>query len=213
MKTCDLCGADNKEGIETCHRCGFEFPKTISSDMRDKAILSKYDGQDLDQVRKELNKQQTRMRAYLENMDAKSLKKEELVSLLDQALSFMKVPNTIGVDDELNFSKDESNLIKLLFRILERADHDHGTPIATSGTYIRMSNALFFLDEAGLARDMVEKALLINPNNADAQYSKAKLLFYEKDYQGARRCLGKLIEKGQHPKAGYLAELIDQLSS
>ena len=213
MKCCDLCGAENQDNDKTCLRCGFEFPLTIRSDIRDEAILKKYDGKSLEYVKLEIKKQQNLLKSYLENMDIKDLKKEDLVSLLDDALGFLRVPLVLGVEDELLFSRQEGGFIRLMQTILNRADTDNGGPIATSRTYIRMANALNSMEETAGAMSMIEKALLINPQDKDALYGKSKLLFYAKEYKAAKRCLEKLIERGEHPKAEYLAELIDQIAN
>ena len=213
MKCCDLCGAENQDETKTCLRCGFEFPLVIRSDIRDEAILKKYDGKSLEEVKRVLKTQQTLLRSFLENIDAKALRKEELVTLLDDALGFLRIPVALGVEDEILFSQQEASFIKLMLTILNRVDSDNGGPIATSNTYIKMANALQAMEEPGHAMNMIEKALLINPQDKDALFVKAKLLFYIKDYDAAKRCLEKLMEKGEHPKASYLVELIDQLNS
>lgn len=211
MKSCDLCGAESDEAAQCCVRCGFDFPKVIMSDIRDEAILKKYEGKSLEEVKRELKIKQTRLRTYLENMDTNSLKKEELVALLEESLGFLRVPVVLGVDDELNFSQQEEGFIMLLQRIQKKADIENGGPISTSATYVKMANALQSLELLDMSMDMITKALLINPNNQDALFAKSKFLFYAKDYSAAKRCLEKLIEKGEHPNASYLAELINQL--
>ncbi len=212
MKCCDLCGAESAEEAQCCARCGFDFPKVIRSDIRDEAILKKYEGKSVEEVKRELKIKQVRLRSYLENMEAKALKKEELVALLEESLGFLSVPIVLGVDDELNFSKQEISFILLIHRIQEKADIDNGGPISTSAIYTRMANALQLLDHPDESMDMIKKALLIDPNNQDALFIKSKLLFYAKDYAAARRSLEKLMEKGEHPKASYLVELINQIS-
>ena len=213
MKCCDLCGAENQDETNICSRCGFEFPLIIRSDIRDEAILKKYDGKSLEEVKRVLKMQQTLLRSFLENLDAKALNKEELVTLLDDALAFLRIPITLGVDDEIQFSQQEASFIKLMLTILNRVDSENGGPIATSNTYIKMANGLQAMEEPGHAISMIEKALLINPQDKDALFVKAKLLFYAKDYDTAKRCLEKLMEKGEHPKASYLVELINQLTN
>ena len=211
MKCCDLCRAESDNEAQCCSRCGFDFPKVIRSDIRDEAILKKYEGKSVEEVKKELKIKQTRLQTYLENMDTNSLKKEELVALLEESLAFLRVPNILGVEDELNFSQQEEGFIMLMQRIQETADMENGGPISTSATYIKMANALHSLEHPDMSMNMITKALLINPNNQDALFTKSKLLFYAKDYATAKRCLEKLMEKGEHLKAGYLVELIDQI--
>ncbi len=212
MKYCDLCGADVAEEQKCCPRCGFEFPKVIMSDIRDEAILKKYQGKSVEEVKRELKIKQTRLCSYFENMDTKTLKKEELVALLEESLGFLRIPIVLGVDDELNFSKQEISFIMLMYRIQEKADIESGGPISTSAIYTRMANALQVLNHPDESMSMIMKALLINPNNHDALFAKSKLLFYAKDYAAAKRSLEKLMEKGEHPKASYLVELIDQIA-
>ena len=212
MKCCDLCGAESDDEAQCCVRCGFDFPKVIRSDIRDEAILKKYEGKSVEEVKRELKIKQVRLRSYLENMDAKALKKEELVALLEESLEFLRIPIVLGVDDKLNFSKQEISFIMLMYKIQEKADLENGGPISTSATYIRMANALQLLNYPDESMGTIKKALLINPNNQDALFAKSKLLFYTKDYPAAKRCLKKLTEKGEHPKASYLVELIDQMA-
>ena len=212
MKCCDLCGAESDKKAESCSRCGFDFPKVIRSDIRDEAILKKYEGKSVEEVKRELRIKQVRLQSYLENMDTNSLKKEELVALLEESLGFLRVPIVLGVDDELNFSKQEISFILLMYKIQKKVDIENGNPISTSSIYTRMANALQSLDHTDESMYMIQNALLINPNNQDALFVKAKLLFHAKDYTVAKRCLEKLIEKGEHPKAGLLVELIDQIA-
>ena len=212
MKSCDLCGAETEDEDQCCIRCGFDFPKVIRSDIRDEAILKKYQGKSLNEVKRELKIKQTRLRSYLENMDTAALKKEELVALLEESLGFLKVPVVLGIEDELNFSKEEMSFILLMQKIQEKADEDNGGPVSTSTTYIKMANALQKMEYPEISMDMINKALLINPNDLDAQFIRAKLLFYAKDYDAAKRCLEKLLQKGEHVNAGYLAELIIQIN-
>ena len=212
MKSCDLCGAENGDDAERCIRCGFDFPRVIQSDIRDEVILKKYEGKSLDEVKRELRIKQSRLRSYLENMDTKNLDRQELLALLEESLGFLRVPLVMGVDDELNFSQQETSFILLIQRIQEKADSDNMGPISSSATYIRMANALHSMDFQEGSMNMINKALLINPNDLDALFTKAKLLFYVKDYEPARRCLTRIMDKGKNPKAAYLAELIDQIS-
>jgi len=212
MKSCDLCGVENDKKNSCCFRCGFDFPKSIRSDIRDEAILKKYEGKSVEEVKRELKIKQTRLRTYLENMDTNALEKENLVALLEESLKFLRVPIVLGVEDELNFSQQEVDFILLMQKIQKKADMERGGPVSTMAVYIKMANALQSMNESEQSIDMINKALLINPNNQDALFTKAKMLFYTKEYAAARRCLEKLIEKGEHPKANYLAELIDQIS-
>ncbi len=211
MKCCELCGVESDDKTQCCSRCGFDFPRAIRSDLRDEAILKKYEGKTVEEVKKEIKIKQTRLQSYLENMDTKTLKKEELVALLEESLGFLRIPVVLGVDDELNFSKQEVSFIMLIHRSQEKADIESGDPIFTSAIYTRMANALQILNHSDESMGMINKALLINPNNQDALFVKSKLLFYAKNYAAAKRCLEKLMEKGKHPKAGYLVELIDQI--
>ena len=181
MKCCDLCGAESDEKTQCCARCGFDFPKVIRSDSRDEAILNKYEGKSVEEVKRELKIKQTRLQSYLENMDAKALKKEELVALLEESLGFLRVPTVLGIDDELKFSQEEISFIMLMHRIQENADMENKGPISTSAIYTRMANALQTLNHTEESMDMIKKALLINPNNQDALFLKSKILFYVKD--------------------------------
>lgn len=212
MKSCELCGAENGDDAERCIRCGFDFPRAIRSDIRDEAILKKYKGKSLEEVKRELKIKQTRLRSYLENMDVKALNRQELLALLEESLGFLRVPVIMGVDDELNFSQQETSFILLMHRILKKADAENHEPVSSFSVYIKMANALHSMNYPEQSMDMINKALLINPNDQDALFTKAKLLFYIKDYEPAKRCLGKLMEKGENPKANYLAELIDQMA-
>jgi len=212
MKRCDLCGAEIPKGATVCSRCGFEFQKEIRSDVRDAAILRKHGQKSVEEVNRELKNAQTRLTAYLDNMAARGLSKDELVALLDDALGFLQVPLSMGVEDVLRFNQQETGFIHLLASSLEKADEDNGTPVGTTGTYIRMSNALQALGMTENAMRMIENALLINPRDRDAMFARAILLFHAKKYPAARKCLEKIITATENEKAKYMLELIDQMS-
>ena len=212
MKLCDLCGAEVSKKLDKCTRCGFEFQKEIKSDVRDRAILKKHYGKTVDIVKRDLKNRQAQLSAYLDNISAKSLSNEELVTLLDDALSFLQIPSVMGVEDELKFDDDETKFIRLVTSSLENADSENNMPVGSTSTYIRLSNTLHSMGDANKAMAMIEKALLINPRDLDATYAKAKLLFYAKKYDLAKKCLERLISKGNDDKAKYLFELIEQLN-
>ncbi|MDO9536887.1 MAG: tetratricopeptide repeat protein [Thermoplasmata archaeon] len=212
MKSCELCGANVSKKLERCTRCGFEFHKEIRSDARDKAILKKHGGKSVDSVNRDLKNRQAQLTAYLENIAAKSFTREETVSFLDEALTFLQIPLSMGVDDELKFNSDEKKFIELVAHHIESADIENGGPIGRPEAYVRLSNVLQSLGEQEPAMQMIEKALLINPKDSDAMFAKAKLLFRSKNYEIARKCLDKIIGSGEDEKARYLVELIDQIS-
>ncbi|MFO7619175.1 MAG: hypothetical protein R6W91_05915 [Thermoplasmata archaeon] len=212
MRTCDLCGAEVPKELEACSRCGFVFQKEIRADVRDRAILKAHAGKSVDAVNRDMKNARAQLSAYLENLNAKSLSKEELSSLLDDALSFLRIPLELGVGDELRFDAREKEFISMVAGNLERADLENGGPVGTPGTYIRISNALLAMEEPDRAMSMIDKALLLNPRDSAAMFSRAKLLFYAKKYALAKKCLEKIVAACDHENAKYLIELIEQMS-
>ncbi len=211
MKKCELCGAEIPKELKECSRCGFEFQKEIRADSRDRALLKRHAGMDVEDVKRELRNSRAKLTAYLDNLAAKSLSKEELVSLVDESLKYLQIPLALSVDDELKFDENEAEFIELINRYLANADSQNNRPVGTKVTYIKLSNALTSLGRHGEAINMIEKALLINPRDRDALYCKAKLLFNMHKYDAAKKCLEKLISSGKNEDARYLSELINQL--
>jgi tetratricopeptide (TPR) repeat protein len=212
MRTCELCGAEVGDEEHRCPRCGFEFPPEIRSDIRDQELLGKHDDMSTESLRKDLKDRQSKLMSYLENVNLDSLRTDEFNSLIEEGLGFLGIPVAMGIGDELNFSRDEREFILLMSCKVVDADKRGYDPVASSRSYIKLANALNCLDESERAMQMVDKALLIEPNNGDALFGKAKLLFYSKRYEAARRQLDKLISRRSEPKAMYLAELIEQLA-
>jgi tetratricopeptide (TPR) repeat protein len=211
MRICELCGAEIPKKLETCSRCGFVFQKEIRSDVRDRAILDKHMGKTVDDVNRDMKNRQAQIMAHLDNMVAKSLSVEELVSLLDESLAFLQIPLVLGVEDELRFNVEEKKFIELIAKNLEMADSENNGPVGTTGTYTRLSNALQSMGEHERAMQMIEKALFINPRDRDAMFGKAKMLFYGKKYDASKKCLEKLMATGSDKNAKYLSELIEQI--
>jgi tetratricopeptide (TPR) repeat protein len=211
MRKCELCGAEIPKKLETCSRCGFEFQKEIRSDVRDRAILDKHEGKTVENVNRDMKNRQAQLMAHLDNMAAKNLSVEELVSLLDESLTFLQIPLALGVEDELRFNTEEKKFISQVANNLETADSENNGPVGTSGTYTRLSNALQSMGEHERAMQMIEKALLINPKDRDAMFGKAKLLFYGKKYEASKKCLERLTSAGGDKNAKYLSELIEQI--
>ena len=200
-------------GLETCSRCGFVFPKEVRADVRDSAILGKHAGKSVEKVNRDLRNARAQLTAYLDNMAAKRLSREEMATLTDEALAFLQIPLSIGVDDELRLNSQEREFVNLIVKNLEAADLENNGPVGTSGAYTRLSNALQSMGEQESAMRMIEKALLLRPKDMDAMFAKAKLLFYSKKYAQARKSLEKIISAGGHENAMYLVELIDQISN
>lgn len=212
MRKCELCGAEIPKELETCSRCGFEFRRELRADARDEAVLERHKGKTVKVVNRDLKNRRTQLRAYLENLAAKSLSMEEVVSLINESLAFLQIPLEMGVEDTLVFDRDEKDFINLVAAALEDTDKENGTPTGATGTYIKLSNALHFLDQQDRAMRMIDQALLINPRDRSALLAKSMLLFFRKRYQPAKRCLEKLISEKDDEKARYLIELIDQIS-
>ncbi len=213
MKRCDLCGADVENGLVACTRCGFVFHLEINSDVRDEAILGKHAGKSVETVHRDIRNARAKFAAYLDNMAAKSLSREEMASLLDDALTFLQIPLSMGVEDELRFDDSETEFIFLVLKNLEQVDSDHGGPAGTPGTYIRMANALQAMGKSDISMRMIDCALLLNPRDREAMFTRAKLLFHSKKYQQAKKCLEKISAANISEDARYLLELIDQISS
>ncbi len=212
MKKCDLCGAENPKEMEQCTRCGFSFRRVVRDDVRDRSILDKHAGKPIEAVKREMKVSRTKMAAYLDNMAAKGLSNAETASILDEAMAFMQIPLAMGVEDELKLDKDEELFIISVCDHLERSDLENCGPIGTPGTYMRLANALQAIGEPHSAMRMIDKALLLNPKDRDAMYTRAKLFFYAKNYALAKKALGKVIGGEAHRDAAYLAELISQIS-
>ncbi len=214
MNSCELCGAQAEDGQKTCPRCGFEFPEVVRSDIRDEKILERYKEKPLETVKRDLRDKLSQMISYFENVDLGQMDVNDLTAFVDEALAFLHVPVTLGLGDEMNFNEREEILILVTVSKLEEADNISGRPLASTRSYIRLANALNCLGECSRAMEMIDKALLKEPNNIDALFGKAILNFNEKKYEEAKRYLEKLMAKTEaHSKALYLAEMIDQLSS
>jgi tetratricopeptide (TPR) repeat protein len=213
MNECELCGAKIEARQKSCPRCGFEFPKEVRSDTRDEKILEKYDGKPIETVRKDLKDKVSYLTSYFENLDVLKGEVQDMHAFIEEALGFLQVPMTMGFGDEMRFSDREEKLIQVSVSKLEEADASRGTPLASVRSYIRLANALNCLGISSRAMEMIEKALLKEPNNTDALYGKAMLLFYEKRYEDSKKYLAKLLEKTKaDSKTVYLAEMIEQLS-
>lgn len=213
MRKCELCGAETSESLPACPRCGFEFQREIRSDTRDRAILEKHGGKSVDNVKRDIRNRQARFTAYLENLSAKNLSPEELVTLLNDALTFLEIPLALGAEDELKFESAEREFINLMAVNLDRADAVHGMPIGSGATYVRFSNAFLSMGEPVRAMAMIERGLLINPKDRDAIFGKAILLFRLKKYDAAKKCLERLVSAGADENVRYLYELMDQMST
>lgn len=211
MKKCELCGAEVQTDLKACSRCGFEFQRQIRADSRDRALLERHTGKEVEDVKRELRKSQSKLAAYLDNIKARELSIEELVPLVDESLKNLQIPLILGAEDELKFNREEVEFIGLISGCLVNADLKSGRPVGNEVTYIKLSNALMSLGKHGEALAMIEKALLINPRDRDALYCKAKLLFDMQRYGAAKKCLDKLTASGNDDNARYLSELIDQL--
>jgi tetratricopeptide (TPR) repeat protein len=211
MRRCELCGAENAADAETCSRCGFEFRTEILADSRNEALLDRHRGKAVRVVRRELKNKRSRLMAYLENLDAKRLSTEEIVTLVNDSLAFLQIPLEMDVEDGLAFDAEESAFIERMAEALEKLD-SCGSPAAAPGTYVRLSNALHFLGQQDRAIQMADRALLINPRDGSALLAKASLLFSQRRYAQAKRCLEKLLAEREDDRARCLLDLIEQMA-
>ena len=199
-------------GQDICPRCGFKFPKEVRSDVRDRVILERHDGQAVESVKRDLRDKLTQLISHFENLELSDSSVKDTPPFLEEALGTLHVPVAIVIGDELRFSERQKKLIMLLVSKLKDAELHSGIPIASTRSYVRLANALHCLGEADDAMEMMDKALFKEPADPDALFGKAKLLFYEKRYDEAERHLNRLMTKAKkNPDAIYLAEIIGQL--
>lgn len=214
MKKCELCGAILEGEMTACPRCGFEFPKKVYSDIRDEALLKKYEGKPIDTVRHNLKDRTSLMTSHFENMDMNEYTTKEIITSVEETLDFLQIPTVIGLGHELSFTDREEKLIKALISKLEHIESNQSSPVVSARAYTKLANATHCLGDMKTALEMVNKALLKEPNNPDALFGKAKLLFYEKKYEEAKRYLDKLLAKSKKDQNSiYLAEMIEQIIS
>ena len=214
MKTCELCGASIDNGQEKCPRCGFEIPKKVYFDVRDQSIPKKYKDIAVETVKHDIKDKTSLFTSHFENLDVNNSTPEDITASVEEVLDFLQIPMIIGLGDELKFTEREEKLIRTLIEKLERSEIVHGVSVASARSYIKLANAAHCLGDAKKAMNMINKALLGGPNNPDALFGKAKLLFYEKRYDDAKRYLDKLLAKTKKDsKSMYLAEMIEQIIS
>jgi tetratricopeptide (TPR) repeat protein len=212
MKNCELCGAILEGEMAACPRCGFEFPKKVYSDIRDNALLKKYEGKTIETVQHDLKDKTSLLTSHFENLDMNEYTTKEIITSVEETLDFLQIPTVIGLGHELKFTDREEKLINALMSKLEQVESDQGSPVASARAYTKLANATHCLGDVKTALKMVNKALLKEPNNPDALFGKAKLLFYEKKYNEAKRYLDKLLAKSKKDQNSlYLAEMIEQI--
>jgi len=137
MTVCELCGAVIEKGIVSCPRCGFDFPKTVRSDSRDKKILAGHEGEKVEDVKRGLRDKLTYLTSYFEHLDADDSLTEDIPSFLEEVLGLLHIPLTIGMGDEIKFNEREHHLITVVVSKLENADIQTGDPVASTRSYIR----------------------------------------------------------------------------
>ena len=213
MSTCELCGEEVSGGKKSCPRCGFEFPAEIRADARDDIILKKHDGKEAEDIKRGLAERFSKYISYFENIDPERIMPDEFAALAEEAVSHLHIPMILELDDVLKFSGKEEKVLKVISGRMLQPDSLALVTRMQTRTLIMMANGLYALDMTEDALQMVELAVHQNPKDADALYAKAKLLFFDKDYAGARKCLEKVKER--EPERGdvqYLLEMIAQIS-
>ena len=208
MRVCELCGETVSEDEGSCSRCGFEFPQEVFSDSRDASILEKHNGKSVDVIKKELSERIL----YFRNLDAQSLMPAEFSALVEEAVSFLHIPVVIGFGDELRLDEKEKELILAMWERLAETRASVDAHNIRTESYMKLSNALFCLEYKEKAMELLDMAIFRDPNDPDALYNKAKLLFFEKKYDESKRYLAKVTSKcPDREDAKYLAEMLEQL--
>lgn len=212
MKKCVLCDEEVPKEEASCPRCGFDFPPEVRADERDAKILEKHKGKEADQIKRDLAEKFSMYMSYFENLDPNSGRADEFASFVEEAVSHLHIPIVIGMGDELKFSEKEEAVVRTIARRLIDPQSTNLLPRVRANTFMRLSNAMYCLGDPVWAMSLIELAIQRNPNNADALFNKAKLLFYSKDYKKARAFLNKVQMKDpERDDARYLAEMIEQL--
>ena len=213
MKKCELCNEEVPKDQTSCSRCGFDFPPEVRADKRDKSILKKHDGKPAGEIKRDLSERFSKYVSYFENLGPDSSRPDEFSAFVEEAVAHLHIPIVIGMGDEMKFSEKEVTVIKTIARRLLDPQSANLLPRVRTETFMRLSNAMYCLKDPTWAMSLVELAIQRNPNDADALFNKAKLLFYDKKYDKAKAFLNKVKMKDpEREDAQYLAEMLAQLS-
>ena len=99
MSICELCGASIEMGQDVCPRCGFKFPKGVRSDVRDRVILERHDGQTVESVKRDLRDKLTQLISHFENLELSDSSVKDTPPFLEEALGTLHFPVTICIGD------------------------------------------------------------------------------------------------------------------
>ena len=213
MRKCELCGEEVSKGSSKCSRCGFEFPPKITSDTRNDMILKKHDGKEPEDIKKGLAERFSKYISYFNNLIPGSIDPQEFAAFVEEAVSHLHIPHILELDHVLSFNEKEKVII---LTISERVLMPDALELVTSiqtRTMMELANGLHSLEMKERSLKMSELAVQRDPRDMDALYGRAKLLFYEKDYGKARKCLEKVLDREpDRDDVRALLEMIEQLN-
>jgi len=209
MRKCELCGEEVPKGSSKCSRCGFEFPPEITSDARNEVILSKHDGKEPEDIKKGLEQRFSMYISYFNNLIPGSIDSHEFAAFVEEAVSHLHIPHILELGHVLSFNDKEEKIISTISeRVLSPNSPELPTFIQTR-TMIMLANGLYSLEMKERSLKMAELAVQRDPRDMDAQFGRAKLLFFEKDYTRARKCLEKVLARD--PDRGDVKALLEMM--
>jgi len=200
---CPLCGKEPIGEDNLCPRCGYQAEGESAPDDRNLGS---------EETKRDLNERAKVILQQLENMRASAPGSSEELALMTDAIEAIKVPLRIEPTARFEFNDTEKRIAEIVTARLKdmelRGEVKSGPPVM----YVHLGNMEFGLGNFGSAIVHYDKALLIQPNNLDAQYDKAVAHFFKKNYNEVLRCLRKILDRDpEHEAAICFQGLAEQL--
>ncbi|RLF49693.1 MAG: hypothetical protein DRN20_01475 [Thermoplasmata archaeon] len=206
MKKCPVCGENNPEESVKCSRCGYVFGEEIYGDSRDDVLKKKIEN--FKKYREKLKQNFSIYFSYFEDIDS-GLSEAEFAALLSNALSLLSLPLKLSLDMRVDFSTEETKLIKIMDARVEEMETERGWQSLPVQVYVRLGNAFFFMQNMDKALKYYDRALLVSPKYDIALKNKSLLLFKMGEYKKAMKILDKIGVEDSEVRA--LKQLILQL--
>ncbi len=210
MEKCPLCGR-NMDDPEKCSICGYEPEAHLYDDIRDEA--TKDPMKSSGRTKEALLKRNKITLSYIQNIDVVSSPKEEVDSIITEALQLLSIPVHIRVGRDLTINDTEKKLILAIGDKVDEMDDKRDMTSASTETYVRLANGEYAIGEVERSLAHLDKAILKDPRDSEGYYNKARVLFYKHDYQASLRLLQKAHKL--HPDNDsiiYFKELVEQVT-
>jgi tetratricopeptide (TPR) repeat protein len=136
----------------------------------------------------------TQIGTNIEQINVQGASIEEIRSVIAEEMKKLNIPKTVAKDTKMDLSTEEEKKVQVISEKVEEAEERFGKLVGDAQTYVELGNVALLNGNVKKALQMYDKAISIEPENADAWSNKGYLLTNLDRAEEGVKCCQKATE-------------------